>query len=429
MGEWTDGLASQIIRSFVVKTHNDMKWVIFDGPVDAIWIENMNTVLDDNMTLCLSCGERIRLRPEMRMIFEVDDLSQASPATVSRCGMVYASPTSLGWKPIVVSWIAQLSENLLTPKQKEQLQWLFDTHIDNTVELVRGKNFKEPIPTVDNNFVISMCRLMQSVLEHVIDLKKWEGERQKKALTKVFIYSLAWSYGGSIDSAHHSSFEVYLGTAFNISDLPKTSIFDNHLQETPEMLDYATWSSSLPKFDYDPNKSFFEFVVPTKDTVRFSWLLTYSIKNGNPVFFTGITGVGKSIIANSTIQDLKKKQNYEAIVLSFSSQTSSKETQNQIEDKLEKRRRNLLSGPNGRKVVLFIDDVNMPAYDNYGTQMPIELLRQFVDFKGLYDREGLYWKNIHDTTLICAAAPPEGGRKVLSKRFTRHFHMICLPPT
>lgn len=93
-----------------------MKWVIFDGPVDAIWIENMNTVLDDNMTLCLSCGERIRLRPEMRMVFEVDDLSQASPATVSRCGMVYASPSTLSWKPIVHSWIKQISDNLLNTK-------------------------------------------------------------------------------------------------------------------------------------------------------------------------------------------------------------------------------------------------------------------------------------------------------------------------
>lgn len=88
--EWTDGLASIIIRGFVEQTYPEMKWTTFDGPVDAIWIENMNTVLDDNMTLCLSNGERIRLKPEMRMLFEVDDLSQASPATVSRCGMVYA---------------------------------------------------------------------------------------------------------------------------------------------------------------------------------------------------------------------------------------------------------------------------------------------------------------------------------------------------
>mmetsp|Transcript_44067 Transcript_44067/g.42685 ORF Transcript_44067/g.42685 Transcript_44067/m.42685 type:complete len:151 (-) Transcript_44067:546-998(-) len=87
--EWTDGLASTLIRKFVFMVQEpveenqqskktdkpDMKWTIFDGPVDAIWIENMNTVLDDNMTLCLSNGERIRLREEMRMIFEVDDLS------------------------------------------------------------------------------------------------------------------------------------------------------------------------------------------------------------------------------------------------------------------------------------------------------------------------------------------------------------------
>lgn len=88
-----------------------------------------------------------------------------------------------------------------------------------------------------------------------------------------------------------------------------------------------------------------------------------------------------------------------------------------------------MAGPHGRKVILFIDDVNMPAYDDYGTQMPIELLRQYIDYKGIYDREGLHWKKIEDTTLICSAAPPEGGRKELSMRFTRHFHMICLPPT
>ncbi len=73
--EWTDGQASSIIRQAVESISLTMKWIVFDGPVDAIWVENMNTVLDDNMTLCLSNGERIKLKTEMRILFEIDDLS------------------------------------------------------------------------------------------------------------------------------------------------------------------------------------------------------------------------------------------------------------------------------------------------------------------------------------------------------------------
>ena len=104
--EWKDGLMATIVRQCVKDTTNDHKWIVCDGPVDALWIENMNTVLDDNKMLCLANSERIKLNPTIHMMFEVQDLAVASPATVSRCGMVYVDPGELRWRPYVQTWMA-----------------------------------------------------------------------------------------------------------------------------------------------------------------------------------------------------------------------------------------------------------------------------------------------------------------------------------
>ena len=149
--EWKDGLASRIMREAALENKDDKTWVVFDGPVDALWIENMNTVLDDNMTLCLANGQRIKLRPQMRMLFEVQDLAVASPATVSRCGMVYMTPEELGWKPFVHSWIPRFfhDESILNEEHKQMLLSLFEATIEPALEKIRVLKLVEYVKTVE----------------------------------------------------------------------------------------------------------------------------------------------------------------------------------------------------------------------------------------------------------------------------------------
>ena len=96
--DWSDGVLAAAIKESVMDKSGALRWIMLDGPVDAVWIENLNTVLDDNKKLCLSSGEIVKFTREMTMMFEVEDLLEASPATVSRCGMVYLNPEKLGWK-------------------------------------------------------------------------------------------------------------------------------------------------------------------------------------------------------------------------------------------------------------------------------------------------------------------------------------------
>lgn len=103
--EWKEGIVSKLVKDAVAAMEGSeahwKRWICFDGPVDALWIENMNTVLDDNKMLCLNNGQRIRMPDACTMLFEVNDLKVASPATVSRCGMVFLEPIHLGWQPLI----------------------------------------------------------------------------------------------------------------------------------------------------------------------------------------------------------------------------------------------------------------------------------------------------------------------------------------
>lgn len=129
------------------------------------------------------------------------------------------------------------------------------------------------------------------------------------------------------------------------------------------------------------------------------------------------------------MSNLTKTENWIAGMINFSAQTSSNRTQEILESKLEKKKRNRFGAPGNKRLAIIIDDVNMPKPEVYGAQPPIELLRQLLDAGGLYDRDKLYWKEIENVILCTVCAPPGGGRNSLTPRFTRHFSMMFIPTT
>ncbi|KAK9823491.1 hypothetical protein WJX72_003121 [[Myrmecia] bisecta] len=431
--EWHDGLGSTFIRAAVADTTNDKKWVVFDGPVDAVWIENMNTVLDDNCTLCLPNGERIKLNPAtMRMIFEVADLAVASPATVSRCGMVYVTPEELGWMPYVTTWLEQKLPTEMCVEVKEYIMQLFEEYVDKGLRWVRSQTAAEYIPTVDNSLVASLAHLLQALLtpERGFDMAR-KPEQQQTSVARVFVFAFVWALGGNLISSTHAAFDAFARDLFgNLFSLPAAGrLYDYYVDlKSPRGADLRNWADAVPAFQYDRSKPYFQMLVPTIDTARFSFLLEVCLDVQRSVLLSGMTGVGKSVITIDALEGLRARKGVLPYTINFSAQTQALDTQLFIESKLEKKRRTKLGAPAGKRIVFYVDDVNMPARETFGSQPPIELLRQFQDYKGFYDREKLFWKDIEDTTLVAACAPPGGGRQPVSARFMRHFTQLCVPP-
>eukprot|EP00931_Biecheleriopsis_adriatica_P066335 TRINITY_DN4071_c0_g1_i5.p1 TRINITY_DN4071_c0_g1~~TRINITY_DN4071_c0_g1_i5.p1 ORF type:complete len:3484 (+),score=878.42 TRINITY_DN4071_c0_g1_i5:1149-10454(+) len=449
--EWTDGLGSKIMRGYQMDETPDLKWTIFDGPVDAIWIESMNTVLDDNMTLCLANGERMKLNWTMRMLFEVEDLKVASPATVSRCGMVYLTPGDLGWEPFAQTWLEQLPEQPFSEKAKEMIQTYLQTYVQRGLDFLR-KNGSEAVGTQDTQLVMSLCRLYQAVLNDEAatanscaskdalvaegetplapkNLKTMDPEEFQKFLLPIFCWAFTWTIGGSCDVRTRGMFAREIEAWFEKVQMPRGGGPYDGFVDLHSGPKWRAWTDIVPKFQFEEGVSYFQLLVPNPDTVRFSYIMDRMMTVQHSVWLTGDSGVGKSVNVMALLENMKELASVVPVFMTFSAQTKALDTQLTIEGKLEKKRKTLLGAPVNKTIVILVDDVNMPLVEEYGAQPPIELLRQMQDQRGFFDRKKHEWKDIENTTLLLCAAPPGGGRNAMTTRFSRHSMLLYMPPT
>jgi dynein heavy chain len=433
--EWQDGILADMVRHCADSTTPDLKWVIFDGPVDALWIENMNTVLDDNKKLCLVSGEIIRLSAPMEIMFEVEDLLVASPATVSRCGMVYMEPKSLGYDPLVQSWLEALPA-CFTPSMKASLQYLADAYIQGALFFLR-RYLTEPVPTMDNSLVRSLLNLMDCYFEPYTPKATRDPPTAEAVaalesnLSALFMFSLVWSVSATVDAEGRARFNAYLRSVMEMHAFPTP------FPEEGSVYDYVwdvaagtwmKWMATVPEYVFPSKATFAELIVPTKDSVRYKFLGRTLLTNRKYVLMTGPTGTGKSVNMMEMLSKDMPSKLYVPINLTFSAQTSANQTQDIMDSKMEKRQRGTYGPTVGTYYVLFVDDLNMPQREKYFAQPPIELLRQWCDYGGWYDRKERSFRRIVDTILLAAMGPPGGGRNPITARMIRHFNVINYTP-
>ncbi|NWV92100.1 DYH17 protein, partial [Machaerirhynchus nigripectus] len=419
--EWKDGLFSTAMRDLANITHDGPKWIILDGDIDPMWIESLNTVMDDNKVLTLASNERIPLTPTMRLIFEISHLRTATPATVSRAGILYINPADLGWNPIVASWI----ETRTVKSEKAALMILFDKYLPPCLEKLKSA-FKTITPVPE----VTAIQTVLSLLECFLTPKNVPPDSPREQYELFFVFACTWAFGGALFQDqlvdHRQQFSKWWLTEFKTIKFPNQgTIFDYYID--PKTKKFNPWDEKVPEFELDPDVPLQAAMVHTTETIRLRYFLDLLMEKQRPVMLVGNAGTGKSVLMWDKLEALSTDEYLvQSVPLNF--YTTSAMLQAVLEKPLEKKSGRIFGPPGTRRLIYFIDDMNMPEVDKYGTVAPHTLIRQHLDHGHWYDRNKLTLKDIRNCQYV-ACMNPTAGSFTIDSRLQRHFCVlaVCFP--
>jgi len=354
--------------------------------------------MDDNKVLTLVSQERIPMTGSMRLILEVSNLRSATPATVSRGGVLFINDADIGWKPFFDSWLSKYKKAGTMGAYHDMAENVFTlcltTYVsDAFLDDLRHKNHIAPVVELGHidtltTIIDQLCTDLKGNKKSHEFLKRLKEDNKEEEIKSIyegfFLFAGMWAFGASLDEDKNSFSNAWKSIAK--IKYPEVGMFFDYYYDIQE--GWLHWDTKVAPFNKEYDGLYINIIVPTADTTRQAFLLDLHVRAKKGMIYVGTAGTGKSIIIKNYFNNLDP----ESVItqsISMNSYTDSQALQVVIESQVDK-----LSGSNygpqpGRTLIYFMDDVNMPKLDKYFTQSPICLVRQIIDYGLIYNRDKL----------------------------------------
>jgi dynein heavy chain len=318
------------------------------------------------------------------MMFEVEDLVHASPATVSRCGMVFLETKNLGWRALVKAFGKKIHQNL--HKEVELILSTLQWFLEACLAYVK-KNGKFPMDISDMNMTFTTLNLV-SILFQPFEVENVKLPKDlEDQINNIIFFAVVWAIGATLEEGARPGFHEFVLKLLACNDVvdmfnidiegkfePRaykfklndpTNIFDIMYDAQKGL--WLNWIQTIPAFTIPKGTQFHQLIIPTVESLRTAWFMNLMSTNKKHILFTGPTGTGKTISIVNEININFSNDQYANLTTCFSGQTGANQLQRTIETKMSTRRRKGVFGPEDRKpnMIIFIDDLNMPAKEVY----------------------------------------------------------------
>lgn len=293
--------------------------------------------------------------------------------------MVYVDPKNLGYKPYYDRWARDKAEKY-SEVMADSLNALYAKYIDVCIKRIfegtQGDEILEPFRFIAPRTDLNLVQQLTTLFDSIIPAPDANPPQEEDQLDRLYLFCLVWSLGGSLVSEDRDKFSEFLRVTSNLI-LPSSSLYDNYYDITS--MSFVHWDRKVPEYHPPASKKFNQILVPTTDTQRYSWLLNQIMTLKKPCMFVGDSGTAKTVTIFAHFKAMSMDK-YVVLNINFSSRTTSSDFQKNFEENIDKRSFKQY-GPKtaGKQLILFIDDLNMPKIDKYGTQQPNALLKFLVE--------------------------------------------------